>query len=134
MDSASWLGPIITVASILIGLAIQGAGLAYLLGQMKERERGQERLLDMFKTVNAQALDAMTQRLRDGDERFEKLGTEMVSVKVAVGKMETRLEGHEASCEDRQRRTDEGLASVGRRIDGNIAMLQGLVRGELSKL
>lgn len=126
-----WIAIGVTISIFLVGLAIQGCGVAFVLGQMKAHTAAQGAMLDAFKDFNRQTIDALTERLRVGDGSFTRMGEKLQASELTVARLETGLQSHERQCADRWTATDGRFDRIDQRFNEVQATLQAMSRGEI---
>lgn len=88
-----WLPVIVTVALGVIGLAIQGALLAYFIGRMKEHQAGQEKLVGVFQSFTEAAITGLTSRLGVLDEIAAESKADRATLNAKMTQVERNTEG-----------------------------------------
>lgn len=139
-----WIPLIVTIIIAIVGLAGQGVLVAFFLGKMRERQVGQELLVDSFQKFTEQTVAALMTRLG----QFDSMQTESVKDRAALNARLTNLEtntaglGHlreefityRATQTEHGKRLESDLARVGQGVESLQRQMANLVSGRAGQV
>jgi len=117
-----WIPVFVTIGLGVIGLAIQGALLAFFIGRMKENQLGQAALVAAFQAFTAQTITGLMERMKTVDEVGAATIADRAAINARLMGLERQTEGmpqlredfaaHRAKAEAHQDRVEAELGRI----------------------